>query len=148
MRQALPDVKRAARRWFGSDHGALARLLGLDGPITESPVRSSRTLPDDMAALQREVADWMVARAAPSDDQSGGHYVPTRLAPQAVSVLIAWQASGAVPPRKVVFGSDYGWVFEQTFGCDLDQGYRLLLDAIREALERRGHPAAVDMVLD
>jgi hypothetical protein len=148
VKQALPDVQAAARRWFGADHGALARFLGLDGPITGSPVMSPRALPHDLAELQHEVAQRLTAEAPTPDGGVDRSYNLERLALQARTVLTVWQATGAVPPRSGVFGTGLRWTVEQTLGCDLDDGYRLLLAAVRDALERRGHPAAASMVVE
>jgi hypothetical protein len=68
VKQALPDLRSAARHWFGADHGELARLLGLEGPITASPVPSPRALPADLDVLQHEVAQRLAVAAKPSDD--------------------------------------------------------------------------------
>lgn len=148
VKQALPDVQAAGRRWFGADHGALARFLSLDGPIARSPVMSPRALPHDMAELEHEVAQRLTAEAPTSEAGVDRTYDLERLARQASTVLTAWQASGAAPPRSAVFGTGFRWTVEQTLGCDLDDGYRLLLAAIRDALERRGHQAAASMVVE
>jgi hypothetical protein len=145
VKQALPDAAGPARRWFGADHGALARLLALDGPITESPVCSARALPDDLPALQHEVAEHLLSVAKPRDDARDRRWDVERLAQQAATVLVAWQATGSAPPRSAVFGSGFRFVIDQTFGCDLDEAYRLLLAATHNALERRGHPAAASI---
>jgi hypothetical protein len=142
VKQALSDVARPAQRWFGADHGALARVLALDGPITESPVRSPRTLPDDLSVLQHEVAEKLLTTAKPRDDGRDRRWDVERFAQQAATVLVAWQATGSAPPRSSVLGSGFRVVIDQTFGCDLDDAYRLLLTATHDALERRGHPAA------
>ncbi|TMK99476.1 MAG: hypothetical protein E6G34_02740 [Actinobacteria bacterium] len=145
VKQALPDVAGPAQRWFGADHGRLSRLLALDGPITESPVPSPRALPDDLPALQHEVAEQLLSAAKPSDDGRDRRWDVERFAQQAATVLVAWQATGSAPPRSAVLGSGYRFVIDQTFGSDLDDAYRLLVAAIHGALERRGHPAAANI---
>jgi hypothetical protein len=146
VKQALPDVARCAQRWFGADHGALARLLALDGAIDQSPMRSSRALPEDVPALEHEVAERLLEAARPLDDESYRQWAVARLAGHATTVLIAWQASGCVPPRSSVLASSSRQVVDQTFGCNLDDAYTLLLAATHAALERRGHPAATAIV--
>lgn len=78
LKQALPDVAGAAARWFGGDHGALARVAALDGPITASPVRTARRLPDDLDAIRHEVALALLAHATGFEDE---HWERMRLPP-------------------------------------------------------------------
>jgi hypothetical protein len=146
LKQALPDLRNAARHWFGSDHGELARLLGLDGPITVPPVLSPRTLPSDMAALELEVAARLGVMANPEDEGRERRYDLERLAMRAQTVMIAWQATGSAPARSAVLSSNFSFMIEQTLGCNLEEAYELLLRAMHEALERRGHPAAATIV--
>jgi hypothetical protein len=145
VKQALSDVAGPAQRWFGADHGVLARVLALDGPITESPVRSPRSLPDDLPRLEHEVTEQLLGAAKPLDDGRDRRWDVERLAQRATIVLVAWQATGSTPPRSSVFGSSFRSVIDQTFDCDLDEGYRLLLAATHNALERRAHPAAANI---
>jgi hypothetical protein len=148
VKQALPDLRSAAHHWFGADHGELARLLGLKGPITASPAPSPRALPSDLDAVRREVAQRLALAVKANEAGRDPEYDLQRLAQEAWTVLIAWQATGVAPPRSAVYGSSFRWMIEQTFDLDLDQGYRLLLDATRHALEIRDHPAAASMVVE
>ncbi len=148
VKQALPDLRSAAHHWFGADHGELARLLGLEGQVTASPAPSPRTVPFDLDALRREVAQRLALAVKPIEESRDRKYDLERLAQEAATVLIAWQATGVAPPRSAVYGSSFRWMTEQTFGLDLDEAYRLLLEATRDALEIRGHPAAASMVLE
>jgi hypothetical protein len=145
LRQALPDIRGAARRWFGSDYGELARFLSLDGPITTSPTRSPRGLPDDLTDLRAEVAKALGSHGTPTDDRRRRELNLYRLAGLAEQVLVAWQAAGSAPSRTGVMPASYGAIVGQTLDCDLDTAYRYLLEATSGALERRGHPAAVDL---
>ena len=145
VKQALPDVAAAAQRWFGSDHGGLARLLGFDGPITDSPVRSGRELPEDLSAMQYEVVERLLSLAKPRDDGCDRRRDLEPFAQHVSMVLIAWQATGSNPPRSTVFASSSRFVLDDLFGLDLDGAYGLLLSAIHDALVRRGHPAAASI---
>jgi hypothetical protein len=146
VKQALPDVLDAAQRWLNADFGALGRLTALQGPITQSPTATSRQLPSDLTSIRRDVAT--VLRTATRDSTREPREVSYRI-DEVVShvdqILAYWQASGAAPPRAAVFGSGYAFIFDEFFGCDLEHGYHLLLEATRERLERAGHPAAADL---
>lgn len=142
LKQALPDVGSAARRWFASDHGALARMLGLDGPIAESPARSLRDLPSDLTDVQAEVAEALAACGTPTDDVRRRAWDLNRVAGITNAILVGWQATGTAPPRNAAMPASYKGIAEQVFGCDLDTAYGYLLEATSHALAIRGHPAA------
>jgi hypothetical protein len=146
VKQALPDVLDEAQRWLNGDFGALARLTGLQGPITQSPTVTSRHLPSDLSGVRRDVAT--ILRTAVHDGSREPREIAYRVdevATHVDEILAYWQAVGAAPPRAAVFGSAYGLIFDEFFGCDLEHGYDLLLEATRETLARSGHPAAADL---
>lgn len=143
LKQALPDVGSAACRWFGSDHGALACALGLDGPIAESPARSVRELPSDLVDVQAEVAELLAGRGTPTDDVRRRAFDLNRVAALTSVVLVGWQATGTAPPRSAVMAAGYKPIAEQVFGRDIDTAYGYLLEAASQVLANRGHPAAL-----
>jgi len=146
IKQALPDVLDAAQRWLNADFGALARLVGLEGPITQSPNLTTRQLPTDLRRVRREVAT--ILRSAAHNGTREPREMAYRIeevASHVDQILQYWQAAGIAPPRAAVFGSAYGFVFNEFFGRDLEHGYRLLLQATRETLARSGHPAAAEL---
>jgi hypothetical protein len=146
LKQALPDIGAAAKRWFGSDHGELARLLRLDGPVTESPTRSPRLIPDDLPSLQAEVAEELARRGTATEDVRRRAWDLRRIASISGQVLVAWQAAGEAPPRSSVMPTAYKTVVDEVFKCALDTAYDYVLRATGEALARRGHPAAADLI--
>jgi hypothetical protein len=135
-----------AERWFGGDFGAVARTTGLEGPISESPVPTNRRLPDDLSSLHKQVSETLrqVIRVGAIEEREAVYRV-TQFASRIDDVLVYWQAAGSAPPRSAILGSGSSWLTEQLFGCDLDQGYELLLAATRDVLGRRSHPAAGEL---
>ena len=146
IKQALPDVLETAKRWFGGDYGALARLVGLQGPVCQSPLPTNRRLPGDLPGLHREIARILSdsARASELDPQQISYRL-NQLSTRSDDILAYWQAAGSAPARSSIFGAGYAWVFRQVFACEIDDGYNLVLSATREALARRGHPAALEL---
>ncbi len=146
VKQALPDVLEAAERWFNADYGALARTIGLPGPIGESPLPTDRRLPLDLPQLHHEVAAILggSVRAGELDPREAIYRV-SQLAARSDDILVYWQAAGTAPPRSAIFGPNYSWLFAQVFGCEVEDGYKLVLAATREALARSGHPAALEL---
>jgi hypothetical protein len=148
LKQALPDVLPAAERWFGADYGSLARSLLLEGPVTESPHASDRQLPAGLDAIRRDVARHMRRRARPRDmDARELAYRLHELAARTDAILTYWQAAGSAPPRSAVLGSGFSWIAERIFDSDADTAYQHLLDAVREALQRRQHQAASELAI-
>ena len=148
VKQALPDVLPAAERWLNADFGALARLTGIEGSITQSPTATSRRLPEDLPRVRRDVAAILrqSARArAGAPDARAASYRVDEVAARVDEILEYWQATGAAPPRTAVFSTSFEFIFEEFFGCDLEQGYALLLRATQETLARVSHPAARDL---
>ncbi len=148
LKQALPDVLPAAERWFGADYGWLARSIGLEGPVTDSPEASDRQLPEGLDAIRHDVAEYMRRRARPRDmDERELAFRLQELAAKTDAILSYWQAVGSAPPRSAVLSSGFGWIAERVFDSDADAAYVHLLDAVREALHRRHHDAASELAL-
>jgi hypothetical protein len=146
VKQGLPDVLSAAERWFNADFGALSRLTGIEGPITQSPTATSRRLPEDLPGVRRDVAAILQQSAhAGAPDAGAASYRVDEVAARVDEILAYWQATGAAPPRTAVFSTSFGFIFKEFFGWDLEQGYALLLKATQEALARVSHPAARDL---
>jgi hypothetical protein len=99
-----------------------------------------------MRQLQRVVGQILVASAQGEGfDQREKTFRAEEFARHVAGVLSYWQAAGTVPPRSTVLGAGSSWIAEQLFATDLDGAYRLLLTALRTALDQVGHPAANDM---
>jgi hypothetical protein len=146
LKQALPDVLPAAELWFAADYGALTRFLGLDGPITESPRPSGRTLPRDLPDIRREVAAQLRQFARPRDtDERHLAYRLDHLAAKTDNVLTYWQAFGTPPPQTAIVMDR--WTADRIFEADPETAYKHLLDALTAALRRRGHPAAEELAI-
>jgi hypothetical protein len=146
LKQALPDVLPTAERWFAADYGALARYVGLDGPITESPKPSERILPRDLPDIRSEVAAQLRQFARPRDtDERQLAYRLDEIAAKADNVLTYWQAFGTPPPRTATVVDQ--WTADRIFKADPDTAYKHFLDALTAALRRRGHPAAEELAI-
>jgi hypothetical protein len=146
IKQALPDVLSVAERWFGGDFGAVARMTGLEGPTSESPMPTGRRLPDDLPLLRKQVSETLrrVIRPGAIEEREAG-YRASQFASRVDDLLTYWQAAGTAPPRSAIFGSGYARLTEQLFGCDPDGAYELLLAATRDALGRCAHAAAGEL---
>lgn len=148
VKQALPDVLSAAERWFNADYGALARLTGAQGPITQSPTATGRRLPSDLPRVRREVATILRRSAhAGTSNSREANYRIDEVAARVTELLAYWQATGTAPPRTVVFSTSFRFIFNEFFDCDLDEGYKLLLQATQATLARASHQAATDLTL-
>jgi hypothetical protein len=148
LKQALPDILPAAERWFGADYGRLARCLALDGPVTESPQRSDRHLPAGLSAIRHDVAEQLRQQARPRDmDERELTFRLHELAAKTDAILTYWQAVGSAPPRSAILGAGFSWIASRIFDSDPDAAYLQLLDAVREALQRRDHQAALALAV-
>jgi hypothetical protein len=143
LKQALPDVVDAAARWFGGDYGALARVAALDGPVTASPVRTARLLPDDLDAIRHEVTLALLAHATGIEDEHWERLEAATLAARAVqAALTEWQATGDLPAPKALVGSGAEWITSRLLDRDIHAARELLETEVRAALARRCHPSA------
>jgi hypothetical protein len=146
VKQALPDVLEAANRWFNGDYGALAQLTGLEGPISQPPVASNRSVPGDRSKLKSEIAQILRSSAlAGAVDDSTLVYRIEELAAKSDEILAYWQATGETPPRSAVISPNYELIFRDVFACDLESGYAVMVAATHQALAGVGHPAATDL---
>lgn len=138
IKQALPDVHGPAVRWFGADHGALARAVGLTGPVTESPARTTRRLPADPDRLRADVTRALLDRATGIEDLRWEQYRAAELARRAADVaLTTWQATGELPQPKALLAAGAEWITRRLLDHDIDEARALLHAELSEAIVHR-----------